>query len=108
MRRAYLGVGIEPVSSDLAKQFGVQTQHGVVVDEVKSNAPAAAAGLQSGDVILDFAGKPVNSPLDLQVAVEQSPIGTTQPLTVVRNGPAAYPAGSRARAAGQLRHHRPQ
>ena len=86
VRRAYLGVVIEPVSSDLAKQFGVQTQHGVVVDEVQSDAPAAAAGLKSGDVILDFAGKPVNSPLDLQVAVEQAPIGTTQPLAVVRKG----------------------
>jgi serine protease Do len=86
VRRAYLGVVIEQVSHELAKQFGVQTQHGVVVDDVQPNAPAAVAGLKSGDVILEFAGKPVNSPLDLQVAVEQAPIGTAQPLTVMRNG----------------------
>jgi serine protease Do len=86
VRRAYLGVGIEQVSNVLAKQFGVQTQHGVVVDDVQPNAPAAAAGLKSGDVILEFGGKPVNNPLDLQVAVEQSPIGTAQPLAVMRNG----------------------
>ncbi len=86
VRRAYLGVGIEQVSHELAKQFGVQTQHGVVVDDVQPNTPAAAAGLQSGDVILEFSGKPVNSPLDLQVAVEQSPIGVAQLLAVMRNG----------------------
>jgi serine protease Do len=86
VRRAYLGVKIEAVTADLARQFGVQAQHGVLIDEVQSDAPAAAAGLQSGDVILEFAGKPVNNPLDLQVAVEQAPIGTTQPLTVTRKG----------------------
>jgi serine protease Do len=86
VRRAYLGVAIQQVSHELAKQFGVQTQHGVVVDEVQPNTPAAAAGLKSGDVILEFSGKLVNSPLDLQVAVEQSPIGTAQPLAVMRNG----------------------
>ena len=71
VRRAYLGVHIEPMSSELAKQFGVETQHGVVVDDVRPDTPAAAAGLKAGDVILEFGGKAVNSPLELQVAVER-------------------------------------
>ncbi len=86
VRRAYLGVGIEQMSNEVAKQLGVQTQHGVVVDDVRPDTPAAAAGLKAGDVIIEFGGKPVNSPLELQVAVERAPIGAAQPLTIMRNG----------------------
>ncbi len=86
VRRAYLGVGIQPVSQDLAKQFNVKVHEGVLVTEVRSNTPAAKAGLEPGDVILDFAGKAVANPRQLQGLVEMSKIGGNEPVTVLRNG----------------------
>ncbi len=86
VRRAYLGVGIQKLNEDLAKQFGTKADQGVVVASVGGKTPAAAAGLKAGDVILDFAGKKVTDPRDLQEVVERSPIGSTQPLVILRDG----------------------
>jgi serine protease Do len=85
VKRAYLGVAIQQVSPELAKQFGVKRQ-GVVVADVQPNTPAAAGGVKAGDVIVEFSGKPVTSPQELQGAVEQSTIGNKEALTVMRNG----------------------
>ncbi len=54
VKRAYLGVGIQPVTQDLAKQLSVKPRGGVVVTEVFPNTPAAEAGMKSGDVIVKF------------------------------------------------------
>ena len=86
VRRAYLGVRIEPVSHEIAGQFGVPTGRGAVVREVFSNTPATEAGLKPGDVILEFAGKPVANPQELTMAVDRAAAGQRQPLTVMREG----------------------
>lgn len=86
VKRAYLGVAIQPVSQELAKQFGVETRKGAVVADVQPKTPAAEAGLKSGDVIVAYDGKPVNNPQELQLAVEQTPIGNKAELTVMREG----------------------
>ena len=57
-----------------------------MVREVRDNTPAAKAGVQPGDVIMQFAGKPVNTPRELQNIVERSPIGSTQPMVLLRDG----------------------
>ena len=59
VRRAYLGVGIQPVTAKLAEQFGVQPKEGVVVTQVFPDSPAAKAGLKSGDVLTQFDGTPI-------------------------------------------------
>jgi serine protease Do len=86
VKRAYLGVGIEPVTQDLAKEFGVKVREGVVVREVFDDTPAAKAGLKPGDVIVRFAGKPVSSPQELTTLVEQTKIGQKEKTEVVRDG----------------------
>jgi serine protease Do len=86
VHRAYLGVLIQPVTQQLADQFGVKVNQGVVVSEVLPDSPAAKAGLKSGDVILEFAGKAVSSPSQLQGYVEQSKIGGSQPVVIDRDG----------------------
>ena len=68
------------------KQFKVKVHQGVIVTEVRSNTPAAKAGLKSGDVILDFAGKAVSNPRQLQGLVEMSKVGSSEPLTILRDG----------------------
>ena len=76
VHRAYLGVIIQPVTQPLAEQFKAKVHEGVLVTEVQPNTPAAKAGLQSGDIILEFAGKPVPSPRELQGMVEEVKAGS--------------------------------
>ena len=86
VRRAYLGVLIQPVTQEVAEQFKVKVHSGVLVREVRNDTPAAKAGVQPGDVILQFAGQPVNTPRELQNIVERSPIGSSQPMLLLRDG----------------------
>ncbi|MEN6458280.1 MAG: Do family serine endopeptidase [Thermoguttaceae bacterium] len=86
VRRAYIGVSMQPLSRDLAAKLGVEGQRGAVVAEVFPHTPAATAGLKPGDVIVKFADQAVGSPQDLQAAVEQASIGTPQTIVVFRDG----------------------
>jgi len=86
VQRAYLGVGIQPIDASLARQLKVKPRQGVAVTDVYPNTPAAKAGLESGDVIVEYAGIAVTSPQELQLVVERSEIGRTHPLKVMRNG----------------------
>ncbi|NLX96116.1 MAG: Do family serine endopeptidase [Rhodopirellula sp.] len=86
VRRAYLGVMIQPVTHQLAEQFGVKAKQGVVVSNVQEGTPAAKAGLEPGDVIVEFAGREVSSPQELQGVVEQTPVNKGAEMVVVRDG----------------------
>ena len=86
VHRAYLGVAIQPVTQSLAQQFKGKVGEGVLVTDVQPNTPAAKAGLQSGDIILDFAGKAVGNPRQLQGVVEMAHAGGSQAMTVLRDG----------------------
>jgi serine protease Do len=86
VHRAYLGVGIQPVTATLAEQFKVKPREGVAVTDVFPNTPAAKAGLQSGDIIIRYAGVEVSNPIALQTLVERSQLNKPHMLTVVRDG----------------------
>ena len=74
MVRGYLGVGIQDVTPVLAEKFNLPAGHGALVADVMPRSPADKAGLQSGDVIVDFNHKPIadSRHLKLQVAVIRS------------------------------------
>ena len=74
------------MNQELAKQFGTKSDQGVVVANVQAKTPAADAGVKAGDVIMDFAGKKVSNPSDLQEIVERCPVGSKQSLVVLRDG----------------------
>ncbi|HUT13573.1 MAG TPA: Do family serine endopeptidase [Thermoguttaceae bacterium] len=86
VQRAYLGVGIEQISNEIARKLGVEPNRGVLVSEVFRDTPAAKAGFQAGDVILAFAGRDVNSPRELQEIVERSSAGSKQQADIIRDG----------------------
>ena len=86
VRRAYLGVGIQPVTQTLAEQFKVKVNQGVLVTEVWPDTPAAKAGVKAGDVILTFAGKTVSTLSELQGLVEAVKPGSTESLAIMRDG----------------------
>ncbi|MGA9031191.1 MAG: DegQ family serine endoprotease [Sulfuricaulis sp.] len=83
--RGWLGVSIQEVTPDLAKQFGMKESRGALVSEVIPDSPAAAAGIQSGDIITAFNGKAVDSPSTLRNTVAQTLVGKSVKVEVLRD-----------------------
>ena len=83
--RGWLGVSIQPLTPELAKSFGAKDNKGVLLSEVMPDSPAAKAGLQSGDIMLEFQGKRMEAPADLQRAVGLASPGTTAKVKVWRD-----------------------
>jgi len=67
--RGWLGVSIQPLTPELARSFGSKDVKGVLINEVMPDSPAAKAGLKPGDILLEFDGRPMEGPGDLQRAV---------------------------------------
>ena len=86
VQRSYLGVGIQMIDSDLAKQFGVSPKGGVLITSVMDGSPADQAGVKTGDVITRYAGVDVHSPRELQMFVERSEAGKAHEMEVIRGG----------------------
>jgi serine protease Do len=86
VRRAFLGVGIQPIDNTLSKQLGLDTIKGAAVTDVRPGSPAAKAGLQSGDVILEFDGVPISQPRDLQGRVERASLTDSHKVVIMRDG----------------------
>ena len=84
--RGWLGVGIQPLTADLAKSFRLTRTDGALVTSVSEGSPAAKAGLKEGDVIVEYDGRPVARAGDLPRAVAETPVGRAVPLKVVRDG----------------------
>ncbi|RME68203.1 MAG: DegQ family serine endoprotease [Verrucomicrobia bacterium] len=86
VRRGYLGVLIQPVTPELAEEFGLEENHGALIGDVTPGSPADKAGLEPGDVVLAFNGQKVHDSRQLQILVAQSRPGTTAELTIIRDG----------------------
>ena len=86
VQRGLLGVLIKAVSFPLAESFGLDRPHGAFVDEVQPDSPAAAAGLQVDDIVLEFAGRVIEDSADLPFYVGQNKPGTRADLVVFRDG----------------------
>jgi len=84
--RGWLGVGIQEVTPELAKSFGLSEKKGALVAEVFSNSPAEKAGIERGDVILEFDGKEVADSKDLPRLVASTPVGKSVTLKLSRDG----------------------
>lgn len=86
--RGYLGVMIQNVTPDLAKEFKLKQATGALVGEVVPNGPADKAGLKDGDVVLQYNGNTVRDGRQLQLAVAETKPGSKVPVEVMRNGSA--------------------
>jgi serine protease Do len=83
--RGWLGVGIQPLTADLAKKFGVTEGEGVLVNEVFDNDPAALAGIKPGDVIIRIDGAVVDSPNKLSRLIATRTPGATSRVEIIRD-----------------------
>ncbi len=83
--RGWLGVSIQELSPELASQFGLSESKGVLVSDVLDGSPAKKAGLERGDVILEFDGKAVETPTHLRNIVAQTQVGKKTTVKFIRN-----------------------
>ncbi|MDC8450471.1 MAG: Do family serine endopeptidase [Nitrospira sp.] len=83
--RGWLGVGIQPLTAELAKKFGVTEGEGVLVNEVFEKDPAALAGIKPGDVIVRIDGAVVDSPNKLSRLIATLTPGATSKIEIVRD-----------------------
>jgi len=85
--RGWLGVSIQNLTPELAEEFGVPGEKGALVAQVLGDgSPAAKAGLQAGDVIVSFAGEPIESGRDLSMQVASVAPGTKAEVEYSRDG----------------------
>src|SRR5208283_1810733 len=83
---SYLGVGIMDVDAARAKALNLSQGHGVEVSRVETSSPAAKAGIQIGDVLLEFNGQPLDGPQQLGHLVRETPPGSKVKVLVWRAG----------------------
>jgi serine protease Do len=85
-RRGWLGVRIQPVTEDVAASLGLDRARGALVSGVVAEGPIKKGEIKAGDVILSFAGQPINEMRDLPRIVAESPVGKEADLVVLRDG----------------------
>lgn len=84
--RGWLGVSIQAITGELAKQFDLKEDKGVLVSDVVENGPAEKSGIKRGDVILEYDGKKTNEPYQLRNMVAGTVPGDEHTVTVLREG----------------------
>jgi serine protease Do len=84
--RGFLGVSIQPLTPELASEFGIKDQSGALVGGVIPKGPADDAGIQAGDVIVELDGRKVTDNRNLRLMIAQSRPGSKVSLKILRNG----------------------
>jgi S1-C subfamily serine protease len=87
IRRSYIGVGGQKVKIHrrVVRYHNLPVETGLLVVSVEPNSPAEKAGLQTGDVVYQFAGEPVSGIDALHKLLTESRIGTATPLGAIRH-----------------------
>jgi Do/DeqQ family serine protease len=86
VRRAQLGVTVQPVTSDMAASLGLKQIEGAIVASVEPGSAADRAGVTRGDVITSFDGQPVHDTNTLRNRVAEAQPGSNATLAIVRDG----------------------
>jgi serine protease Do len=86
VQRGYLGIQLQPLTPELAKNLNVAPDSGVIVGRVEAGSPAEKAGVQNGDIIHTYQGKPVTDVSALRWLVADTAPGTDVDLGLLRDG----------------------
>ena len=84
VQRGYLGVLLDSVKGEFAKVYGLPEAKGAIITDVREG-PASKAGLQAGDIVVEFNGQPVAGSQDLISKVASTAVGQTVQLTYLRD-----------------------
>lgn len=82
--RGWIGVTIQELTPELAQQFGLKTSEGALISDVAKGSPAQKAGIQRGDIIIEFDGKRVTDVGVLRNMVAQSRVGEEVAVKLLR------------------------
>jgi len=83
--RGWFGVSVQSITPDLAKQFKLDENQGILISNVIENSPAERAGLMRGDVIIEFNGKKVDEPFTLRNTVAGIKPGEEVSIKIIRD-----------------------
>ncbi|WP_196784738.1 S1C family serine protease [Crateriforma conspicua] len=86
VRRAAMGIRLAELNANIAAKFSLKPGIGVLAYQVIEDSAADKAGIENYDVITSFAGQPTRNMVELQEIVERTPIGSTQTVTILRDG----------------------
>jgi len=86
MTRGRIGVALGEMTKEVAESLGLGKPRGAYVRNVEPNGPAAAGGIEAGDVILSFNGRELNKSTDLPRVVGETKPGTAASVQVWRKG----------------------
>lgn len=86
VQRAYLGVMLQPIDKEMADALGLEKQEGILIAEVLKDSPAYKAGLQNGDIILQYNSTPVKNNSKFRNEIALLAPGTKIDLKILRNG----------------------
>lgn len=84
--RGWLGVSIQPITPEIASQFNLKDEQGVLVGDVFEGSPAEKAGVMRGDIIIEYGGRSVDEPYSLKNMVANTSPGTEVEMKVIREG----------------------
>jgi len=84
--RGRIGVAIQPMTKELAQAFGMKEPQGALISSVEPDSPAAKAGLRAGDVVVGYAGKPIEDVNDLPRRVAATKPGERAQIEILREG----------------------
>ena len=88
VRRAWLGVNVQDADENLVKAYKATGKGGVIITRITDDGPAAKSNIEVGDLVLRFGGKPVTSVRELTRLINETAIGKTVPVSLVRDGKA--------------------
>lgn len=85
--RGYLGVNIQDITPEIAKSLKLEKSFkGVIIADVLPDSPAARAGIEQGDIVIEYNGKKVENSSQLRNNVAQTTPGKTVTIKILRNG----------------------
>ncbi|MEX0778141.1 MAG: DegQ family serine endoprotease [Balneolales bacterium] len=84
--RGFIGIEYAPVTEEIANAFDLEETGGILVNDVTEEGPATEAGLQSGDVITEINGEPIENPREFPFTVGNMRPGDEVTLTYIRDG----------------------
>jgi S1-C subfamily serine protease len=85
VQHAFLGIRYSALTPEIAQQYNIDTDHGLVVEQVQAGTPAEQAGLKPGDVIISVDGKDMNQIEDLIAVLHQHAPGDTVAIVIERD-----------------------
>jgi serine protease Do len=87
--RGWLGVTVQPLTQELAKQFNLKEENGALIGDLVEGGPAEKAGIVRGDVIIEYEGKKIDEPNQLRNMVANTEPGKEVELTIIHENKTA-------------------